>query len=370
MSPKALENIFTINLGVKKNERVLVFTDLTSSRSILRAIEMKELQHVARSAAAVGKQFCETKYLEFRSTGSHGEEPPALAWRAAFGERTVKALIKENLFRRVLAKRALEGELLRSEEIIAKFASDGVDAVIALSKYSTSHTNFRKWLTRIVGTRYASMPNFEPVMLDGAMNVNWKALQSRTLALQEMMKNGESVRVTANNGTDISFSVKGRKPLADTGIITGVGAFSNLPAGETFLAPVEETAQGTLVLDWAPMRKLESQVIIEVKNGRAVSVEGDEPYAEELAAIIEEDPLKGNIAELGIGTNDMAKRPDNILESEKILGTVHIALGDNSTFGGNVRVPFHQDFVFFEPTLKVIKGNESVLVIDSGKPLF
>ena len=37
-----------------------------------------------------------------------------------------------------------------------------------------------------------------------------------------------------------------------------------------------------------------------------------------------------NIAELGIGTNDRATRPDNILEAEKILGTIHIALGDNS----------------------------------------
>lgn len=370
MSSKVLENIFTVNLGVKKSERALVFTDLTDSRSIIRVMEMKELQDVARSAVEAGSQFCETNYLEYPSTGSHGEEPPDVAWRAAFGARTVKALINENLFKKVLAKEASADELIRAEEIVAKFASDGVDAVIALSKYSTSHTNFRKWITSIVGARYASMPNFERIMLDGAMNVNWKALEARTLALQEMMKNGESVRVTANNGTDISFSVKGRKVLADTGIITGIGAFSNLPAGEAFLAPVEGTAQGTLVLDWAPMRKLDSHVVVEVKSGRAVSAEGDDPYAAELSAILESDPVKGNIAELGIGTNDMATRPDNILESEKILGTIHIAFGDNSTFGGKVRVPFHQDYVFFDPTLKVIKGNESVLVIDGGKPLF
>ncbi|MDP2168583.1 MAG: hypothetical protein Q8J64_09675, partial [Thermodesulfovibrionales bacterium] len=61
-----------------------------------------------------------------------------------------------------------------------------------------------------------------------------------------------------------------------------------------------------------------------------------------------------NIAELGIGTNDRAKRPDNILESEKILGTVHIALGDNISFGGRVKAAFHQDFVFFRPTVLLI----------------
>ena len=64
--------------------------------------------------------------------------------------------------------------------------------------------------------------------------------------------------------------------------------------------------------------------------------------------------LNRNIAELGIGTNDRATRPDNILESEKILGTIHIALGDNHSFGGHVRTPFHQDFVFFQPTVTVI----------------
>ena len=85
---------------------------------------------------------------------------------------------------------------------------------------------------------------------------------------------------------------------------------------------------------------------------------------------IAEDPLKGNIAELGIGTNDKATRPDNILETEKILGTVHIAIGDNSTFGGKVSVPFHQDFIFFKPTMIVKKGCESVEILNNGYPNF
>ena len=75
-----------------------------------------------------------------------------------------------------------------------------------------------------------------------------------------------------------------------------------------------------------------------------------------------------NIAELGIGTNDKAARPDNILESEKILGTVHIALGDNSSFGGKISTPFHQDFVFFKPTLTLIyKNGRRKTLIRNGK---
>ncbi len=94
---------------------------------------------------------------------------------------------------------------------------------------------------------------------------------------------------------------------------------------------------------------------------------GDEPFAGKLQRTLGKDPLLGNIAELGVGTNDRATRADNILESEKILGTVHIALGDNSSFGGEVRVPFHQDFVFFSPTLEAARNGERKTLIRDGE---
>jgi len=74
---------------------------------------------------------------------------------------------------------------------------------------------------------------------------------------------------------------------------------------------------------------------------------------------------------LGIGTNPRARKPDNILESEKILGTVHVALGDNSSFGGKVKTPFHQDFVFYKPTVTLLTGEgEKIRILDKGVPLF
>jgi len=62
----------------------------------------------------------------------------------------------------------------------------------------------------------------------------------------------------------------------------------------------------------------------------------------------------------------MAKRADNILESEKILGTIHIAFGDNSTFGGKVQTPFHQDFVIFKPTVTIVREDEEKTILDEG----
>jgi leucyl aminopeptidase (aminopeptidase T) len=105
-----------------------------------------------------------------------------------------------------------------------------------------------------------------------------------------------------------------------------------------------------------------------VKNGFVVNVSGEDEYAEYLSTKLSERKENRNIAELGIGTNDRATRPDNILESEKILGTIHIALGDNSSFGGKIKTPFHQDFVFFKPTVTLIRKDGSKKdILKSGR---
>ena len=65
---------------------------------------------------------------------------------------------------------------------------------------------------------------------------------------------------------------------------------------------------------------------------------------------------------------DRASRPDNILEAEKILGTVHIALGDNSGFGGTVQTPFHEDYVFYRPTFTaLLPDGEELVLLDDGR---
>ncbi len=83
--------------------------------------------------------------------------------------------------------------------------------------------------------------------------------------------------------------------------------------------------------------------------------------------------INKNVAQAGssgIGTNDHAIRLDNILESEKILGTIHIALGDNSSFGGKIKTPFHQDFVFLKPTVRLIhKDGTKNTILRSGRLL-
>jgi aminopeptidase len=371
---EALKAIFTVNLGVKRTERVLVFTDRPSGKEApapLDRARRESLRNVAMLAAETARGFAgEVIFFEYPATGSHGAEPPAGLWECAFGKRTVEALRKAGLMGPLLRKRIRADRLKEAERTVNRYRRYAVDAVVALSNYSTSHTAFRDFLTRLCGARYASMPLFDASMLEGAMNVDWKALARRTREVAAIVNRAEEVEVAAPNGTWMAFSKKARKALADTGMLTRAGSFGNLPAGEVYLAPLEGTAEGTLVLEWAPTRELASPITLTVREGLVRDISGEDPYTDYLASRLSGRKENGNIAELGIGTNDRATRPDNILESEKILGTVHIALGDNSSFGGTVKTPFHQDFVLFRPTVTLVdrKGGKTTLMEDGRLP--
>ncbi|OGW37197.1 MAG: hypothetical protein A2Y97_11520 [Nitrospirae bacterium RBG_13_39_12] len=374
MINNVLRDIFRINLGVKKHEKVLIFNDRFSKKEDISESDSDrrlKLRYLSLLAAEIGKNFCKSITLhEYPATGSHGAEPPSKLWEFAFGDKTVKALKKERLLFPILKKTVKDKDIKKAEDIIRKYKNNAINCVIALSNFSTSHTRFRDFLTRICGCRYASMPLFDISMLEGAMNVDWKSLEKKTKQLAKVVNLAESICIKTLNGTYISFSKKGRKAIADTGILTRQGAFGNLPAGEVYLAPLEGTANGILVVEWGPTKQLQSPIILTVKDGYVVDISGKDEYAEYIVMRLSERKENGNIAELGIGTNIAAKRPDNILESEKILGTIHIALGDNSSFGGNVKTPFHQDFVFFNPTVTLIhKDGSEKDILSSGKLL-
>ncbi|MCR4426018.1 MAG: aminopeptidase, partial [Firmicutes bacterium] len=129
-----------------------------------------------------------------------------------------------------------------------------------------------------------------------------------------------------------------------------------------YIAPVEGTANGVIVVDgaMAGIGITENPITLEVRDGLVTRILGG-PAARQLEDLIA--PLGAparNIAELGIGTNDRARLTGRVLEDEKVMGTIHLAIGDNSHFGGKVAVPSHLDGIILSPTL-VIDG-KSVMV--------
>jgi leucyl aminopeptidase (aminopeptidase T) len=69
------------------------------------------------------------------------------------------------------------------------------------------------------------------------------------------------------------------------------------------------------------------------------------------------------VAELGVGTNERAGLTGNILEDEKMLGTVHVAFGASAGIGGTVSVPVHLDCVVLDATLEV----DGETLLDAGR---
>lgn len=364
-------SLFEINMGVKPGERIVVFSDLIRDDESLESNDVDRRTNVAEVAEAAvafaATHYGNAAFVSFPATSGSGVEPPRELWSAVFGTENVALLENGGLLDALVAKTAGKSEFDAAREIVVAGRMHVASIVVALSNNSTSHTRFRA-LANAAGCRFASLPHFDPDMFFGSMLVDWNALKHRTDALVRAMQGVVEVHLSTPNGTSMTFGCAGRCAGGDDGILTHPGSFGNLPAGEVYLAPVEGTSRGVMVLEYAPSRKLNSPVRLTVEGGEVVGVAGDDPLADTLRKAFADNQLIRNIAELGIGTNDRASRPDNILEAEKILGTVHVALGDNSGFGGKVQVPFHEDYIFFCPTLiAVYADGRSVSLMVDGK---
>jgi len=370
----ALRRMLKENLYVSAGESLLVFADRIAPGEEVDALtrERREgLLSLCELTAEAGRGLgLEVREHVFDALGSHGSEPGEELWRLAFGEEAFGRLGEGGLLDRIRGKITAGGDIETARAIVREYGSGAVRVVAAFSNYSTSHTRFRDLLTSEAGTRYASMPLFETDMLFGPMDVDIKTVEKRTLAAVAALSRAVSAHVTTPEGTDITIGLEGRNAHPDTGVLDRPGAFSNLPAGEAYIAPVEGNTNGRLVIIWGPAGRLGSPVTVTVRDGRAAEVEGEDPFAGRLRGELDRLPDNRNIAELGIGTNDKADRPDNILESEKILGTIHIAFGDNSSMGGNVSTPYHQDFVYFGPTVTLTDTDGGTfMLLEEGRLL-
>jgi len=227
------------------------------------------------------------------------------------------------------------------------------DVVIAPTVQSLSHTAARKAASD-AGVRIATMPGVTEEMLARVMGAEMEELRRRGEAVCAALDAGSEARITCANGSDLRLGLESRSAIVDAGDLSARGAFGNIPCGEGFIAPLERTAEGTLVVDGsiAGVGRLQDPVALTVRDGHLADAAGAEGEALlELLTVHGDDGT--NVAELGIGTNEEAILTGNILEDEKILGTAHVAFGASAAIGGTVQVPVHLDCVVLEPTVEV-----------------
>jgi aminopeptidase len=303
-------------MGAKNNESILVISD-----ELKREIGLSLFENAKR----LGHK---SLYVEMKSGKVSGEEPP-----------------------QVIA------------ELMQKF-----DIVLCPTAKSLTHTIARRAASK-KGVRIATLPGITKDIMIRGMNADYKKIAALSIKLKAVLDKGRSIRVTTPTGTDLSFLIKGRKVFASKGLYYKKGESGNLPTGETFLAPVEGSANGVFIVDGS-MAGLglvkNARIKIEVNNGYAVKITGG-IMAKQLSKMLDSVGKEArNVAELGIGTNNSAKLSGVILEDEKVMGTIHIALGNNVSMGGSVNVPIHLDGVLKRPTVylddKILMKDGKLLV--------
>jgi leucyl aminopeptidase (aminopeptidase T) len=234
-------------------------------------------------------------------------------------------------------------------------AMAGCDAFLAPTSKSISHTNARKEACA-AGARGATLPGITPEVFETGLAADYEAIAAECDRMLAKVVDAETVRVTTDLGTDITFRPGSREWLADTGDIAEPESFSNLPAGEVFVAP--ETADGRFVVDGTmdPHGLLdEGQTLtFEVEDGQVTSIDDERMREMFERAAAEAGDAAYNLAELGIGTNTgVTELVGSVLLDEKAAGTVHIAVGDDSGIGGETEAPIHQDGILRNPTVEV-----------------
>jgi leucyl aminopeptidase (aminopeptidase T) len=234
------------------------------------------------------------------------------------------------------------------------------DVFIAPTTKSLSHTTARKQATD-GGARGATMPRVTEDMLARVMAVEFDQMAARSKAVAALLSRGSVAHVSCPRGTHLTLDLEGRGGTSEDGDLTEPGAFGNLPCGEGFIAPVG--GEGKIVASsLGPLGISEPPVKLTVHDGRIVSAQ-DGLGPEWIELLLAHGEPGTNLAELGVGTNDRATLTGNVLEDEKILGTVHVAFGASAGIGGTVSVPVHLDVVVLDASLSV-DGRQ---VLDAGR---
>jgi leucyl aminopeptidase (aminopeptidase T) len=238
------------------------------------------------------------------------------------------------------------------------------DVVLCPTTKSLTHTKARIAACKN-GARISTLPGINEDTMVRCLNADYSKIKTLSEKLKKVLDPAKVIHVTSKKGTDIILPVGGRLAKADTGIVTKKGEYSNLPAGEAFLAPLEGKSNGIIVIDgaMAGVGLVKKEIKVIVKNGLAVEFIGGQE-AKALENLLKPKGKAGkNIAEFGIGTNYKAKLTGLILEDEKVMGTIHIAFGTNTSFGGKVDAGIHLDGLINKPTVEV----DGKVIMKEGK---
>jgi leucyl aminopeptidase (aminopeptidase T) len=190
-------------------------------------------------------------------------------------------------------------------------------------------------------------------LLEGELSRPGMDLSDPAARLLSRLDGTREVRVTARAGTDLTLNVEGRRWITDAKRL-GPGDFANYPAGEVFVAPHRDGADGVVVADltvpYTVRGLVDEPVTMRFERGRVTSIEGGR--AAQILRELVADAGDGAdvVAEFGIGFNPAVEPRGHVMLDEKAARTAHVAIGRNTgNYGGDNEASIHVDCVFGEP---------------------
>jgi 2,5-dihydroxypyridine 5,6-dioxygenase len=205
-------------------------------------------------------------------------------------------------------------------------------------------------------------------------------VKKRTLAGQDLVSRGRKLRVTSEAGTDLTLDKGSRPAVGQYGVSDVPGRWDHWPSGLVGAAPVEDSANGVLVINTGDIllglgRYVYSPIRCELRDGHIVKIEGGAD-AGIMRDYIESarDPRAFTVSHIGWGTDDRARWDTigtrfwewgGIMDSESYYGNMQIAFGTNyfRQFGGQNKGRFHLDV----PTRNHSFWVDDIQVLDQGR---
>jgi aminopeptidase len=177
--------------------------------------------------------------------------------------------------------------------------------------------------------------------LYGAVLIDWEALRADMQRIAERFDRASTVRIVGED-TDLTFSLEGREGKVDA-------LAANMPGGEVFYCPVEDSAEGVISYSEYPACYLGHEVAgvrLRFQGGRVVEASSTTEEAF-LLGTLDTDEGARRLGEFGIGCNPgITRHMKNTLFDEKMAGTIHLAIGTGfPQLGGTNRGAIHWDMV-------------------------
>jgi leucyl aminopeptidase (aminopeptidase T) len=246
----------------------------------------------------------------------------------------------------------------------AQLASTESDIYMNFMRGMAEETPFRIKLVKLETRkkkRLAHCPGTTLDMLEnGALALSrdeYATMQGQARVLMHAVQGAETLRITNPAGTDAELKVAGREFFTDTRIDWKTMKWMNLPVGEVIVGPHEHKGEGVIVCDIAigGIGPIEIPLEFAVENGRAVDVKCDDASVlERVMKSMALDQMASHVGEFAFGLNPKARNVEEFVETEKIGGTVHVALGHNEDYpGGRNTSGNHMDFLMSKPTIEV-----------------